>query len=207
MLLFLTSILLKRGFFMSLEPWMIWAGLVIIVLLLIISIPVALYNKLIVLRNRIDQAFGAIDISLERRFDALTNMAEVLAKYTDHESEVYSNVAKMRSGYQGQTNDEKVKKSNEASRFVSGLRIQREAYPQLKADKQFLHLEKSINEFEERIAATRRTYNARVTKYNNLTQKFPTVILATILGFSSKELLQAPEEKKENVDLGSILRG
>ena len=207
MLLFLTSILLKRGFFMSLEPWMIWAGLVIIVLLIIISIPVALYNKLIVLRNRIDQAFGAIDISLERRFDALTNMAEVLAKYTDHESEVYSNVAKMRSGYQGQTNDEKVKKSNEASRFVSGLRIQREAYPQLKADKQFLHLEKSINEFEERIAATRRTYNARVTKYNNLTQKFPTVILATILGFSSKELLQAPEEKKENVDLGSILRG
>ena len=141
MLLFLTSILLKRGFFMSLEPWMIWAGLVIIVLLIIISIPVALYNKLIVLRNRIDQAFGAIDISLERRFDALTNMAEVLAKYTDHESEVYSNVAKMRSGYQGQTNDEKVKKSNEASRFVSGLRIQREAYPQLMADKQFLHLE------------------------------------------------------------------
>ena len=64
-----------------------------------------------------------------------------------------------------------------------------------------------FNEFEERIAATRRTYNARVTKYNNLTQKFPTVMLATLLGFSSKELLQAPEEKKDNVDLGAILRG
>jgi len=192
---------------MSLEPWMIWTGLIIIVLIIIISIPVALYNKLIVLRNRIDQAFGAIDISLERRFDALTNMAEVLAKYTDHESEVYSNVAKMRSGYQGQSNEGKVKKSNEASSFVSGLRIQREAYPELKADKQFLHLQKSVNEFEERIAATRRTYNARVTKYNNLTQKFPTVMLATLLGFSSKELLQAPEEKKDNVDLGAILRG
>src|SRR5699024_2180965 len=184
---------------MSLEPWMIWTGLIIIVLIIIISIPVALYNKLIVLRNRIDQAFGAIDISLERRFDALTNMAEVLAKYMDDESEVYSNVAKMRSGKQSQ--------SNEASSFVSGLRIQREAYPELKADKQFLHLQKSVNEFEERIAATRRAYNARVTKYNNLTQKFPTVMLATLLGFSSKELLQAPEEKKDNVDLGAILRG
>src|SRR5699024_11796302 len=81
------------------------------------------------------------------------------------------------------SNEGKVKKSNEASSFVSGLRIQREAYPELKADKQFLHLQKSVNEFEERIAATRRTYNARVTKYNNLTQKFPTVMLATLLGF------------------------
>src|SRR5699024_12671163 len=101
MLLFLTSILLKRGFFMSLEPWVIWTGLIIIVLLIIISIPVALYNKLIVLRNRIDQAFGAIDISLARRFDALTNMPHVLAKYTDDESEAYSHEAKKRSCTQG----------------------------------------------------------------------------------------------------------
>src|SRR5699024_2773202 len=121
--------------------------------------------------------------SLERRFDALTNMAEVLAKYTDRESEVYSNVAKMRSGYQGQSNEGKVKKSNEASSFVSGLRIQREAYPELKADKQFLHLQKSGNKFEERMAETRRTYNARVTRYNNLTKKFYNVILAILLGF------------------------
>src|SRR5699024_12491615 len=121
------------------------------------------------------------------------NVAEVLAKYTDHESEVYSNVAKMRSGYQGQSNEGKVKKSNEASSFVSGLRIQREAYPEVKADKQFLHLQKSVNELEERIAATRRTYNARVTKYNNLTQKFPTVILATHLGLTSNEFVPAPE--------------
>src|SRR5699024_11870132 len=89
----------------------------------------------------------------------------------------------------------------------SGSRIQGEAYPEMKADKQFLHLQKSVNERGERIAATRRTYNARVTKYNNLTQKFPTVMLATLLGFSSKELLQAPEEKKDNVELGAILRG
>src|SRR5699024_5946372 len=164
---------------MNLEPWMIWTGLIIIVLIIIISIPVALYTKLIVLRNRIDQAFGAIDISLERRFYALSNMAEGWAKYTDNESEVYENGEKMRSGDQAQSNEGKVKNSNEASRFVSGLRMQREAYPELKADKQFLHLQKSVNEFEERIAATRRTYKARVTKYNNITQKFPTVILAT----------------------------
>src|SRR5699024_7102184 len=112
---------------MSLESWMIWYGLIIIVIIIFISFPFYLYNKLILLCNRIYQAFCAIDISLERRFDALTNMTEVLAKYTDHESEVYSNVAKMRSGYQGQSNEGKVKKSNEASSFVSGLRIQREA--------------------------------------------------------------------------------
>lgn len=192
---------------MSLAPWMIWTGLIIIVLIIIISIPITLYNRMVVLRNRVEQSFKAINISLERRFDALTSMAESIAKFTDHESEVYSNIAELRSGYQSQSNDEKIKRSNEASRLVGNINVQKEAYPELKADKQFLHLEKSINEFEERIAATRRTYNARVTKFNNLTQQFPTVIFAMIFGFTSKEMLETPEEKKENVDIGSIFRG
>src|SRR5699024_9510435 len=119
---------------------------------------------------------------------------------TDHEQEVLENVTRLRQEFMNQSDNEKVKKSNEARELVNGLNVQVEAYPDLKANENYLHLQKTVNELEAQISATRRTYNARVNQYNNWTQQIPMVFAARLMGFPKRELLHIDEQKKEDVD-------
>lgn len=187
-----------------------WLLIFIIVGIIVAAITISImYNRMITMRNKVKEAYRAIDVSLENRFDTFTNMAETVAGYTDHEREVLENVTKLRNQFAMVQNDdnEKIKQTNAASRLLDGMNVQIEKYPELKADKMYLNLQKTINQMEERLAASRRTYNARVNTYNTWIQRIPIVILAKMMNFQPWELLEAPEEKRENVDIGSILRG
>src|SRR5699024_3313680 len=126
-----------------------------------------MYNRMITMRNKVKEAYRTIDVSLENRFDTFTNMAETVAGYTDHEREVLENVTKLRNQFamlQGDDDNGKIKQTNAASRLLDGMNVQIEKYPELKADELYLGLQKTINQMEERLAASRRTYNARVNR-------------------------------------------
>lgn len=196
---------------MDLGSPVLWVLILIILIVVIAAIMLSvMYNRMVTMRNKVNEAYGAIDVSLENRFDTFTNMAETVAGYTDHEREVLENVTRLRNQFAMVKNDddnEKIKQTNAASRLLDGMNVQIEKYPELKANDLYLRLQKTINHMEERLAASRRTYNARVNTYNTWIQRIPVVILAKMMNFQTWELLEAPEEKRENVDIGSILRG
>lgn len=182
---------------MDIEPWMLWTGGVLLLLIIF-------YNRLIYLRNKVRETFKGIDVYLEQRFDALTKLAETVASYTDHEREVLERITELRSGFAHLSDNEKVKKTNEASALSRGINV--ESYPELQASSNFLHLQKSVYDIEEKLSAARRSYNARVIQYNTWTQSFPVVLFARIIGFTRKEMLEVEERKKQDIDLRAILR-
>lgn len=184
------------------EPWMIWSLIIGIPALLLIW----LYNRLISVRNKAREAFRAIDVYLEQRFDALTKVAEAVVGYVHHEKDTLTRITEIRNGMSRMPDDEKVRAYNEAENLVQGMRLQVENYPDLKASQNYLHLQKTVNDLEEKLSASRRTYNARVNQYNTMIEQFPTNVFANLMNFSKKEMLVAAESKRQDVDIRSILR-
>lgn len=178
-------------------------GLIVFVILyLLIS-----YNGLIKIRNRVRESLSAIDIYLEQRFDALSKVAEAVVSYAQHERGTFAEITKLRQEIPTLPDDQKVEAYNKLEGLVSGLTVQVENYPELRASENYLHLQKTINELEERLSASRRTYNANATTFNTKIEVIPNNLFAGMMGFSKKPLLVVEERKREDVDLKGILRG
>lgn len=182
-------------------------GLIVAGIAIVIIILVATYNRFIALRNRTEQAFRSIDTYLEQRFDVLTKLADQIASHNEHERGTHERLVQLRSGYNNMTNNEKVLASNEAEDLQSRLRVQVENYPELKADGLYLSMMRSTNDIEEKLSASRRSYNANVYKYNTKLDKFPTSIMGSMMNFKRAEMFKATEEKRQDVDLRARLRG
>ncbi len=182
-------------------------GILVAGIVLVILILVGTYNRFVSLRNRVEEAFRAIDAYLEQRFDQLTKLADAIASYTDHEKDTHTRLAKIRSGYREMSPDEKVQAANEVEGLESKMRVQIERYPELKATEVYKDLTKAINDIEEKLSASRRSYNANVYKFNTKLQHFPTNIIGLIMGFKKTEMFKATEEKRQDVDLRGRLRG
>ena len=141
------------------------------------------YNQLISLRNRIQNAWSQIDVQLRRRYDLIPNLIETVKGYAKHESEVFENVTKARTmGINATT----VKEQGEAENIITGalksLFAVTEAYPELKANENFMMLQEELSGTESKIAYSRQFYNDTVMVYNTLTQVFPTNIIAGSFG-------------------------
>ncbi|HLU22429.1 MAG TPA: LemA family protein [Bacillaceae bacterium] len=182
-------------------------GLVIIGAVLIAIIIISTYNRFISLRNRVKEAFRAIDTYLEQRFDQLTKLADAVASYTDHEKSTHTRLAEIRSGYHAMSSDEKIKVAKEVENLESRLKLQIENYPELKADGVYLNLMRSITDIEEKLSASRRSYNANVYKYNTKLEHFPSNLFGTMMGFKKAEMFEATEEKRQDIDLRGRLGG
>lgn len=182
-------------------------GMVVVGVAIIVLFLVSTYNRFISLRNRVEEAFRAIDSYLAQRFDQLTKLADAIASYNEHERETLKDIAQIRSGYRGMSRDEKVEASNAADRIESRMRIQVERYPELKAADVYKDFTGAINDIEEKLSASRRSYNANVYKFNTKLGHFPTNILGRMMGFRKAEMFKATEEKREDVDLRARLRG
>ncbi|WP_186754053.1 LemA family protein [Echinicola salinicaeni] len=163
-------------------------------------------NKIIGKKNQVAQAYGSIEIYLKKRFDLLPNLAAMVKKYMEHEKEILLKVTELRSQV-GRANDqkEKIQVSNELTKILSGLNITVENYPELKADKQFLHLQYEVSEMEDQISAARRAYNASVVQYNNQIQMFPSNIIAGIRKDEKELLLEIPKSDQKEVNLNQLL--
>ena len=164
--------------------------ILVIVIVLIIWF-VGIYNRLVGFRNRVDTEWADIDVQLKRRYDLIPNLVETVKGYAAHEKETLENIVKARQlGIDAKT----VQQQGEAEGFIASalkrLFALAEAYPNLKANENFLHLQGQLSELEDFISKARESYNESVLQYNNTVQMFPSNIVAGIAGFGLRELFE-----------------
>ena len=149
----------------------------IIVLLGIIF--ASMYNSLVKLRNNRENAFADIDVQLKQRHDLIPQLVDTVKGYAAHEKETLDRVIQARNGaVSAKTIDEKIAAENQLSSALSGLKITLEAYPDLKANQNFLQLQEEVSDVENKLAAVRRYFNSATKEYNNAVQTFPSNIIA-----------------------------
>jgi LemA protein len=175
-----------------------WVILGIVVLVVLWA--VAVYNGLIRLKNRVDEAWSDIDVQLKRRYDLIPNLVNTVKGYASHEKEVFEKVTEARTRAMGaQSAGDKAQAENALSQTLKSLFAVAEAYPDLKANQNFLELQRELTDTEDKIQASRRFYNGNVRDFNTKIQVFPNNVFAGMLGFSAREFFEAAEGEKEPV--------
>jgi len=169
----------------------VWILIGIVVILIIAF--VAIYNKLVRLRNQVKNAWGQIDVQLKRRHDLIPNLVETVKGYMKHERETLEAVTKARNLAQKLTSagaGERGKVEGELSSALSRLLAVAEKYPDLKANQNFLALQEELASTENKISFSRQFYNDSVMQYNNQTQMFPSNVIAGMTGFKEGEFFE-----------------
>jgi len=173
-------------------------GIVVLLVLYVIS----LYNKLVKLRNRIENAWAQIDVQLKRRWDLIPNLVETVKGYAAHESETLEAVIAARNAATTAAGPaEQAANENLLTGALRQLFAVSEAYPDLKANQNFLELQEELTATEGRIAYARQHYNDQVTRYNTGIETFPAVIIAGMLRFTQREYFEADDESRGNVEV------
>ena len=176
----------------------VWIILGIVALLLFIVL--GLYNSLVTLRVRVDEAWSDITVQLKRRLDLIPNLVETVKGYAKHESETIENVIKARNTYvTASTPEGQMKADGQLTQAISKLFALSESYPELKANTNFMSLQNELTETEDKIQYARQFYNDIVLKYNNACEVFPTVIVAGICHFTESAFFKAEDEERQNV--------
>ncbi|MCL2140466.1 MAG: LemA family protein [Dehalococcoidia bacterium] len=180
--------------------WLI-LGIVVAVIVVFVLAIILLYNGLVGLRNQVKNAWAQIEVQLKRRYDLIPNLVETVKSYAKHEKDVFESVTKARNLAQTTTATdaaERGKLEGQLSSAISRLLVVAEAYPDLKASKNFLSLQEELTATENRISFSRQYYNDSVLRYNNKTQMFPSVIIAGLAGFktSSFFVVELPEQRE-----------
>jgi LemA protein len=173
--------------------------LIIIAVILVMAIIwlIAMYNGLITLKNRVDEAWSDIDVQLKRRHDLIPNLVSTVKGYAAHEKEVFEKVTEARAkAISAGSAADKEQAENVLSGALKSLFAVAEAYPDLKANQNFLELQRELTDTEDKIQASRRFYNGNVRDFNTKIQVFPTNIMAGTLGFIKREFFQAEEGEK-----------
>lgn len=178
---------------------MLWIILIIVVLLILFIISV--YNSLVTLRQRVKNAFGQMDVQLQRRFDLIPNLVETVKGYMTHESDTLAKVTELRTAWAGaKTVDEKAKLDNELSNTLKTIMAVAEAYPDLKANQNFESLQNELTETADKISYSRQFYNDTVTRYNTKLELFPSNIIAGMFHFTAESLFEVDSaEARKNV--------
>lgn len=176
-----------------------WIALIIIILLVIWVI--AIYNRLVTFKQRVDNAWSQIDVSLQRRFDLIPNFVETVKGYMTHESETFEKITALRTSWaNSSTLGEKAKLDDELSGALKTIMAVSENYPDLKANTNFSELSEELRNTENKIAYSRQFYNDSVTRYNTKLELFPSNIVANMFNFKPKELFAAEsDEARKNV--------
>lgn len=179
---------------MNEEEFMIgWIILGIIILLIIFII--VTYNKLVTLKQRVQNAWSQIDVQLQRRFNLIPNLVETVKKYMEHEKDTLEKVTSLRSSWaNAKTIDEKIDLENELSSTLKTIMAVAENYPDLKANQSFATLQNELSGTENKIAYSRQFYNDTVTIYNTKRETFPSNIIASIFGFKPSTLFNVDSE-------------
>ena len=155
-------------------------------------------NSLIRGKNDIDEAFSTMDVYLMKRYDLIPNLVSTVKGYAKYESETLENIINARNS--GLSRGEQLKNEGEISNQIKTIFALAESYPDLKANDQFLSLQKNLTDIENDIANSRKFYNAVVKRYNNLVETFPSSIVANAKSFLKEPLFEvAYEEQRENV--------
>lgn len=172
-------------------------GIVVVLVIIVIS----MYNSLVKLRNNRENAFADIDVQLKQRHDLIPQLVDTVKGYASHEKETLDRVIQARNGAVGaKTIDEKIAAENMLTSALSGLKITLEAYPDLKANQNFLQLQDEISDVENKLAAVRRYFNSATREFNNAVQTFPSNLIAGMCGFHKEMMFDLGTEQRATLE-------
>ena len=172
-------------------------GVIVVLGMLVASI----YNSLVKLRNNRENAFADIDVQLKQRHDLIPQLVETVKGYAAHEKETLDRVISARSGaVNAKTIDDKIAAENNLTSALAGLKVTVEAYPDLKANQNFLHLQGEISSIEGKLSSVRRYFNAATKELNNVVESFPSNIVAGWFGFKKETMFDLGEEQRTQLD-------
>ena len=174
--------------------------IIAIVGILVLAWAIAIYNGLVQLKNRVDEAWSDIDVQLKRRYDLIPNLVSTVKGYASHEKKLFEKVTEARTAAMGaQTPADKEQAENVLSGTLKSLFAVAEAYPDLKANQNFLELQRELTDTEDKIQASRRFYNGNVRDFNSKLEMFPSNIVASMMSYTKREFFEAAGVEKENV--------
>ena len=171
--------------------------IVIVVVVLIALWVMGIYNGLVRRRNNRENAFANIDVQLKQRYDLIPQLVATVKGYATHEKETLENVINARNAALGATSiNDKIQADNAVTSALAGLKVTLEAYPDLKANQNFLQLQNEVSDIENKLAASRRFFNSATKELNNAVQTFPAVLFAGSFGFHTEPMFEiAPEHR------------
>lgn len=179
---------------------LLWISIGVVALIILVF--VIYFNRFAVLGNRIDNSLAQINVQLKKRADLVPNLVKTVKGYAKHEKGIMANVTKAREALlKAPTMEKKMKAGAELQSALKSIFAIAENYPQLKANDNFLHLQKELAAIEDKVAYARQFYNDSILTYNNLVKTFPGALFASIYGKKAKEFLKIPEEAKAVPDV------
>jgi len=178
----------------------------LIVFIVFVIILILMYNSLVAKKNQVDNIFASVDTQLKKRYDLIPNLVAAVVKYMEHEKSLLQEVTKLRSEANKPHISEKEKINLDAkiTKALGSIMIAVENYPDLKANENVMHLQRSLSEVEEQIAAARRAYNQAVTDYNNALEMIPTNFMANAMGYLPKDLFEISQNERKNVNVKEL---
>lgn len=175
--------------------------IVIIVAIVVVLFLISMYNNLVKLRNNRENAFANIDVQLKQRYDLIPQLVSTVKGYATHERELLEKVTAARTAAMSATGiNDKIQAENALSSALAGLKVSVEAYPDLKANQNFLQLQAELSDIENKLAATRRFFNSATKELNNAVQTFPANLIAGIFGFRKEPMFEIPSEERAAYD-------
>jgi len=184
-------------------PLIIVAGIILLIVIWMTS----LYNGLVRLRNRRQNAFADIDVQLRQRHDLVPQLVETVKGYSSHEKEVLSRVTEARAAAMNATSiNDKIQTEQQLTSALQGLKVSVEAYPDLKANQNFLHLQEELSDIENKLAASRRFFNGATTEYNNAVESFPGNLVARNFGFQKEMFFDLGTEGRKQMEEPPVVK-
>lgn len=173
---------------------------IVAIVVIIVAVLWGTYNGLVKARIRVKEAWSGIDVQLKRRASLIPNLVETVKGYAAHEKEIFEEVAKARAGLMNaQGAQDAAQSNNMLTQALGRLFAVAEAYPDLKANQNFLELQRELTDTEDKIAYSRQFYNTNVSSYNQKIQVFPNVLIAGMFHFEPSEFFEAEEEARKDV--------
>lgn len=186
---------------------MIWVVVLLVVVLIVLIGFVVLYNRLVRARNRVDNAWGQVEVQLKRRWDLIPNLVETVKGYAAHERETFEAVTNARTAaQQARSPAESAQAEGILSQALGRLFAVAEAYPDLKATQNFQELQAQLSDTENKVAVSRQVYNDTVLTYNNAIQTFPGAAVAGPFGFTKREFFEVEDAAQREAPTVSFER-
>jgi len=171
------------------------------ILVVLVIWAVSRYNLFVKLRNSRENAFADIDVQLKQRHDLIPQLVSTVKGYASHEKETLDRVVSARSGaINAKSIDEKIVAENMLSSALAGLKVTVEAYPDLKANTNFMHLQEEISDIENKLAAVRRFFNSATKELNTAIEMFPANIIAGMFGFRKEMMFDLGGSERKNLE-------
>ena len=175
--------------------------IIIAIIAAVVFSVIGIYNNLVKLRNNRENAFADIDVQLKQRYDLVPQLVATVKGYASHEKELLESITAARSAAANAASiDEKIKADQQLTSALAGLKVQVEAYPDLKANQNFLQLQGELSDIENKLAAVRRYFNSATRELNNAVQTFPGNIFAGIFGFKKDAMYEIEASQRAAVE-------